>query len=132
MNTDATIADSIDGAAGTRNRMFRFPHGTLSRSPGMPSRIRRLGVPALVLSLVLIFSSITGCGRKDAVKYEAEKALFNARKLRDDVFRGSIREPFLDRAIQGFVDASRCGQNIPVRSFPDCLERRARGPLAGW
>ncbi len=60
---------------------------------------------ALLLSLVLIFSSAVGCGgRNNTERYEAEKSLFSARKLRDDIFKGSIREPFLEKAIKGYRD----------------------------
>ncbi len=104
MNSDVANVDSLGGAVGAPKRISRFMKEALVRIPDAISPTRHPAASVILLSLVLICSAIAGCGREDSVKYEAEKALFNARKLRDDVFRGSIREPFLDRAIQGYRD----------------------------
>lgn len=99
----------------------------LRRAPGGPKRSLRIELPAgrparpfragravaavLLLSLIL---SLTGCGRKSPERYEAEQALFSARKMRGDVFRGSTSEPFLDRAIQEYRDVvSRYRDRMP-------------------
>jgi TolA-binding protein len=74
-------------------------------APERPFPIARRGAVLLLLSLVLVWSMIPGCAaRENTKRYEAEKSLYEARKLRDDVFRGSIREPFLERAIQSYLD----------------------------
>jgi len=63
------------------------------------------GAALLLVSLVLSCSLILGCGGGENTKrYNAEKSLFSARKMRDDIFRGSIREPFLERAIRNYRD----------------------------
>ena len=76
-------------AAGTPGKLFRTP------CRGMALRL---------LLLALICSMLLGCGGESSKRYEAEKSLFSARKMRDDVIRGSIKEPFLERAIQNYRD----------------------------
>ena len=52
------------------------------------------------LALILL---LQGCGNSDeSPRYEAEKALFKARKMREDLAGGNIKDPFLDRAIESF------------------------------
>ena len=54
------------------------------------------------LALILL---LQGCGNSDeSPRYQAEKALFKARKMREDLASGAIKDPFLDRAIDSFGD----------------------------
>jgi tetratricopeptide (TPR) repeat protein len=56
----------------------------------------------LFLALILL---LQGCGNSDeSPRYQAEKALFKARKMREDLTSGTIKDPFLDRAIESFGD----------------------------
>ncbi|MCK4349611.1 MAG: tetratricopeptide repeat protein, partial [Candidatus Krumholzibacteria bacterium] len=56
----------------------------------------------LFLALILL---LQGCGNSDeSPRYQAEKALFKARKMREDLASGTIKDPFLDRAIESFGD----------------------------
>jgi tetratricopeptide (TPR) repeat protein len=58
-----------------------------------------------ILILCAIAFMIQGCGNSDeSPRYQAEKALFKARKLREDLASGTIKEPFLERAIESFRD----------------------------
>lgn len=77
---------------------------SLRRSSGLFSYTSVQTAAALFLSFVMIVTLITGCGRKNPERYEGEKSLYNARKLRDDVFRGSMREPFLEKALESYRD----------------------------
>ncbi len=54
----------------------------------------------LLITLVLL---LQGCGNSDeSPRYQAEKALFKARKMREDLAGGTIKDPFLDRALESF------------------------------
>jgi tetratricopeptide (TPR) repeat protein len=83
-------------------------HADMNTAAGLPARffpILRPGTILLLLSFAFAWSMIPGCaGRENTKSYEAEKALYEARKLRDDLFRGSIRKPFLERALQSYRD----------------------------
>jgi len=73
-------------------------------APGQLFRAGCRGAALLLLLLTLTCSMILGCGGENSKRYDAEKSLFSARKMRDDVIRGSIKEPFLERAIQNYRD----------------------------
>ena len=86
----------------------QFPGSGCRGAAGAPRQLFHTGyrgAALLFLSLALTCSLILGCGGgENAKKYDAEKSLFSARKMRDDIFRGSIREPFLEKAIQNYRD----------------------------
>jgi tetratricopeptide (TPR) repeat protein len=85
----------------TKNKQSRSTTG----SPRQSFRTGCREAALLLVSLVLSCSLILGCGDGENTKrYDAEKSLFNARKMRDDIFRGSIREPFLEKAIRNYRD----------------------------
>lgn len=54
----------------------------------------------LLITLILL---LQGCGNSDeSPRYQAEKALFKARKMREDLATGTIKDPFLDRTLESF------------------------------
>lgn len=59
----------------------------------------------VLLCIAVATASVTSCGRNDASKlYEAEKALYNARSLREKAATAVNRPEFLERTLQSYRD----------------------------
>jgi tetratricopeptide (TPR) repeat protein len=105
MNHAVPNTDSLESPAVAPKRMVRVECPAAAGTPVRLFRRKGRGAAVMLILFTLTAASIIGCGgSKNAERYEAERSLYNARKMRDDVFRGSIREPFLERAMQSYRD----------------------------
>jgi tetratricopeptide (TPR) repeat protein len=78
-----------------------------------PTRSRTIIITILALSAVAL-AAVASCSGNDAgTLYQAEKALFKARSLREKIAAAVNKEEFIDKTIQSYRDVvDRYGQSI--------------------
>jgi tetratricopeptide (TPR) repeat protein len=85
----------------TMKRKSGDPRIGVNRSKISTGTLRAcLSLPGFLMVICLLSA---GCGNNQrSNRYDAEKALHSARKMREDILRGSFEEAFLERALQSY------------------------------
>jgi tetratricopeptide (TPR) repeat protein len=80
--------------------------------------------PRQALTVLITVLLIAGCGDKERnARYDAEKTLFGARKMRGDLFQGPIEEAFLQRALDSYrgIVADYSGRMYEVEGLAEIV-----------
>jgi len=57
----------------------------------------------ITMATILLVTAISSCSKKsDSLEYEAEKKLFKARKLKEELLSGPFRQEFFDKTINAY------------------------------
>jgi len=57
---------------------------------------------ALALAAVIVVASFGSCGERGGPRYAAERELFKARKVRDELLANGVRREFVEKAVEGY------------------------------
>ncbi|MCK4237108.1 MAG: tetratricopeptide repeat protein [Candidatus Krumholzibacteria bacterium] len=95
MQVSAWIKETLERF--TFGRGIKMP---FVRMKAEPFRVNR-AVVVLLVTLAAASISVCGCG-KDRERYAAEKSLFRARKMRDELIAASMKRAFLEKTLQSY------------------------------